>query len=333
MIGLMLAGVELALRALDRAPRPASGPARPAVPDAARRRRAGRVGEAARAPGAGLRRDGRRARRRGGRLRDVAAGRGGARPRSRSRCSSRSALGTGLGFGWTRTLGTANVIRSWMSLATDLGQLSGQVGILAGLGDHTDTVLTITRGLGGIVGGAAVPAAAAAVLRGRMDPVTGLGVGLGAVVLLGPGRAPLVPAVGGDPAGRHPRDAAAPPRRTGGVGAARGHAAARRAPTSRSGPSSCRWRSSPGSSSSSVALLVVRRELLRAVRPRARRLLDAALEAALGGGAPRRAGALPHDRGSPAGTASRARVRRPDSRRRCAASARGPDLVERLDFR
>ena len=59
-------------------------------------------------------------------------------------------VGTGLGFGWTRTLGTANVIRSWMSLATDLGQLSGQVGILAGLGDHTDTVLTITRGFGGL---------------------------------------------------------------------------------------------------------------------------------------------------------------------------------------
>ena len=59
-------------------------------------------------------------------------------------------VGSGLGFGWTGTLGTANVIRSWMSLATDLGQLSGQIGILAGLGDHTDTVLTITRGLGDV---------------------------------------------------------------------------------------------------------------------------------------------------------------------------------------
>ena len=95
-------------------------------------------------------------------------------------------VGTGLGFGWTRTLGTANVIRSWMSLATDLGQLSGQVGILAGLGDHTDTVLTITRGLGGLLAGLLCLRLLLLVLRGRLDPVTGLGVGLGAVVLLGP---------------------------------------------------------------------------------------------------------------------------------------------------
>jgi len=95
-------------------------------------------------------------------------------------------VGTGLGFGWTRTLGTANVIRSWMSLATDLGQLSGQIGILAGLGDHTDTVLTITRGLGGVLAALLCLRLLFLVLRGRLDPVTGLGVGLGAVVLLGP---------------------------------------------------------------------------------------------------------------------------------------------------
>jgi alpha-1,6-mannosyltransferase len=95
-------------------------------------------------------------------------------------------VGSGLGFGWTRTLGTANVIRSWMSLSTDLGQLSGQVGILAGLGDHTDTVLTMTRGAGGIAAAAVCVRLLLGVLHGRVDPVTGLGVGLGAVVLLGP---------------------------------------------------------------------------------------------------------------------------------------------------
>ena len=73
-----------------------------------------------------------------------------------------------------------------MSLATDLGQLSGQIGILAGLGDHTDTVLTITRGLGGLVAALLCLRLLLLVLRGRLDPVTGLGVGLGAVVLLGP---------------------------------------------------------------------------------------------------------------------------------------------------
>ncbi|HXV93965.1 MAG TPA: polyprenol phosphomannose-dependent alpha 1,6 mannosyltransferase MptB [Pseudonocardia sp.] len=95
-------------------------------------------------------------------------------------------VGSGLGFGWTGTLGTANVIRSWMSLSTDIGQLSGQIGILAGLGDHTDAVLTVTRGLGGMAAATVCVFLLFAVLRGRIDPVTGVGVGLGAVVLLGP---------------------------------------------------------------------------------------------------------------------------------------------------
>jgi alpha-1,6-mannosyltransferase len=93
---------------------------------------------------------------------------------------------TGLGFGWVSTLSTANTIRSWMSLATDLGQLAGQVGILAGLGDHTDTTLTLTRGLGGLAAAVLCCLLLLRTLRGRIDPVTGLGVGLGAVVLLGP---------------------------------------------------------------------------------------------------------------------------------------------------
>jgi alpha-1,6-mannosyltransferase len=95
-------------------------------------------------------------------------------------------FGTGLGFGWVQTQGTANSIRSWMSLSTDIGQLSGQVGVLAGLGDHTDTTLTLTRGLGGLAAAAAVGRLLWLCLKGRVEPVTGVGVGLGAVVLLGP---------------------------------------------------------------------------------------------------------------------------------------------------
>ena len=48
---------------------------------------------------------------------------------------------SGLGFGWLFTLGTANVVRSWMSLPTLLALGTGQVGILLGLGDHTTAVL------------------------------------------------------------------------------------------------------------------------------------------------------------------------------------------------
>ena len=47
-------------------------------------------------------------------------------------------------------------------------------------------MLTITRGLGGLVAALLCLRLLLLVLRGRLDPVTGLGVGLGAVVLLGP---------------------------------------------------------------------------------------------------------------------------------------------------
>ncbi|MDQ2628001.1 MAG: polyprenol phosphomannose-dependent alpha 1,6 mannosyltransferase MptB, partial [Actinomycetota bacterium] len=44
---------------------------------------------------------------------------------------------SGLGFGWVYTLGTANVVRSWMSPPTLIALGTGQVGTLLGLGDHT----------------------------------------------------------------------------------------------------------------------------------------------------------------------------------------------------
>jgi alpha-1,6-mannosyltransferase len=180
MLGLMLAGLELGLRGIDRTGRLldplfltgavviglGAAVKLPAI------LALGFLGMAA-------------ARRRGGRVRDVAAA-AAVLAGVAAAVLVTLGLASGLGFGWTGTLGTANVIRSWMSLSTDLGQLSGQVGILLGLGDHTDTVLTITRGLGGVAAAAVCAHLLVGVLRGRLDPVTGLGVGLGAVVLLGP---------------------------------------------------------------------------------------------------------------------------------------------------
>lgn len=95
-------------------------------------------------------------------------------------------VGTRLGFGWLGALGTPNAVRSWLSPVTDLGALGGNLSVLFGMGDHTEAILPLTRAVG--------LAAAAAVcgwllwgcFRGVVDPPTGLGVGLGAVVLLGP---------------------------------------------------------------------------------------------------------------------------------------------------
>jgi alpha-1,6-mannosyltransferase len=93
---------------------------------------------------------------------------------------------SGLGFGWLFTLGTANVVRSWMSPPTLLALATGQVGILLGLGDHTTAVLSLTRAIGVLIIAILVSWLLLAVLRGRLHPVGGLGVALGATVLLFP---------------------------------------------------------------------------------------------------------------------------------------------------
>ncbi|WP_197381357.1 polyprenol phosphomannose-dependent alpha 1,6 mannosyltransferase MptB [Mycolicibacterium mengxianglii] len=93
---------------------------------------------------------------------------------------------SGLGFGWLFTLGTANVVRSWMSPPTLLALGTGQVGILLGLGDHTTAVLGLTRGIGVLIIAVLVSWLLLSVLRGRLHPVGGLGVALGATVLLFP---------------------------------------------------------------------------------------------------------------------------------------------------
>jgi alpha-1,6-mannosyltransferase len=93
---------------------------------------------------------------------------------------------SGLGFGWLYTLGTANAVRSWMSLPTLLALATGQIGILLGLGDHTTAVLGLTRAIGVGLIAIIVTWLLLSVLRGRLHPVGGLGVALGITVLLFP---------------------------------------------------------------------------------------------------------------------------------------------------
>lgn len=95
-------------------------------------------------------------------------------------------LGTGVGLGWATTLDVPALIRSWMSVSTDVGLLAGQVGILAGLGDHTTSVLVVTRTVGLLAAAGVCGVLLLATLRGRLDPITGMASGLAAVVVLGP---------------------------------------------------------------------------------------------------------------------------------------------------
>ncbi|MEG8179630.1 hypothetical protein GZH49_13930 [Nocardia terpenica] len=95
-------------------------------------------------------------------------------------------LASGLGFGWLFTLNTANVVRSWMSLPTALGIITGFGGVLLGLGDHTTALLSITRPIALTVAGFLSLRMLIATWTGRLPAVGALGVSLAAIVLLYP---------------------------------------------------------------------------------------------------------------------------------------------------
>jgi len=93
---------------------------------------------------------------------------------------------SGLGFGWVHTLNTASAVRSWMSLPTALGIVTGFGGVLLGLGDHTTALLSITRPIAAVVAGFITIRMLVATWTGRLHPVGALGVALAAIVLLFP---------------------------------------------------------------------------------------------------------------------------------------------------
>ncbi len=185
MLGLMLAGLELCFRGIDALDDPA-------------RRRAGRVllllGAAVVALSATVKIPSlialgfvgmALARRRGGRLRDVARA-AVVLGVVASVVIVGVSLVSGLGFGWLGTLGTANAVRSWMSLPTLLGLATGGAGVLLGIGDHTTAVLSLTRPIASAVAAVVIVRMLVATLLGRLHPIGGLGVSIGALVLLFP---------------------------------------------------------------------------------------------------------------------------------------------------
>ncbi|MEV6276577.1 polyprenol phosphomannose-dependent alpha 1,6 mannosyltransferase MptB [Nocardia sp. NPDC051832] len=91
-----------------------------------------------------------------------------------------------LGFGWIHTLSVANAVRSWMSLPTAIGIITGFGGVLLGLGDHTTALLSITRPIAAAVAAYVTVRMLVAAGTGRLHPVGALGVSLGAIVLLFP---------------------------------------------------------------------------------------------------------------------------------------------------
>lgn len=95
-------------------------------------------------------------------------------------------IGSGMGLGWISAQGGAATIRSWMSITTDVGVVSGFLGNLLGLGDHTEAILTLSRGLGVLVAMAWMLRMLFAVLQGRIHPLGGYGSSVLVLVLLFP---------------------------------------------------------------------------------------------------------------------------------------------------
>lgn len=126
------------------------------------------------------------ARRRGGRVRDVAVATA-LYTGIAVVIYAAFGIGTGLGLAWLDALDAPSLIRSWLSISTDFGLLGGQVGIiLGGLGDHTDAVLGLTRTAGLVAAALLAGWLMLAVLRGRLDAITGMAAGMAAVVVLSP---------------------------------------------------------------------------------------------------------------------------------------------------
>lgn len=95
-------------------------------------------------------------------------------------------LGTGLGLGWLGVQGGAADVRSWMSMTTDVGLLTGFVGNSLGLGDHTSMALITARAAGLLIGAYWILRMGWATFRGTIHPVGGLGVATFFLVLFFP---------------------------------------------------------------------------------------------------------------------------------------------------
>lgn len=93
---------------------------------------------------------------------------------------------TGIDIGWIFGQGGAATIRSWLSATTSVGVGAGFLGMLLGLGDHTEAILSVTRTVGVIIAASFMLRMLYATFRGAIHPVGGLGVSTFALVVFFP---------------------------------------------------------------------------------------------------------------------------------------------------
>lgn len=93
---------------------------------------------------------------------------------------------SGVGFGWLEALSAPGSVRSYLSASTTLGVGSGQIGLLLGLGDHTQAALDVMQPVGTLIGSLIALTIMLQCWQRRLNPVLGLGMAMGAFVLLSP---------------------------------------------------------------------------------------------------------------------------------------------------
>jgi alpha-1,6-mannosyltransferase len=92
----------------------------------------------------------------------------------------------GVGFGWVAALGAPGTVRSFLSVSTTLGVGAGEAGLLLGLGDHTQAALDVMQPVGTVIGSVIAVVIMWQCWQRRINPVLGLGIAMGAFVLLAP---------------------------------------------------------------------------------------------------------------------------------------------------
>ncbi len=92
----------------------------------------------------------------------------------------------GVGVGWLAALTAPGSVRSFLSVSTTLGVGAGQAGLLLGLGDHTQAALDVMQPVGTVIGTVIAVAIMWQCWQRRLNPVLGLGIAMGAFVMLSP---------------------------------------------------------------------------------------------------------------------------------------------------
>jgi alpha-1,6-mannosyltransferase len=92
---------------------------------------------------------------------------------------------TGLGVGWVGTLGASASLHSWLAPTNQLGFLIGGLGTLSGA-HITSTAIAVTIRVGAVLGAVAGVGLMWAVFRGRLGPLAGLGFVFAVMLVSGP---------------------------------------------------------------------------------------------------------------------------------------------------